>query len=414
MTTTKEFTYASIVPLIGGENLGIMQAMNSQLPEWILSYSDFQGNDSHFVNYLREKKNWGGEYAFLDEDSSKRKTVDIVNTVCPCAGLSSLSRSSGAEPSVNEWMYKTAEYVLSEIKPQVFWGENAPRLFSKSGEKVAAQLHKIGVRNGYSLNLYFTESRLHGIAQTRPRTFYFFTPGVYETPIFRYIRKPQELIEDILYREVAENDPMNRVINRNETPYENPWLGFCMHKAGVKTIEEYYNVIEKTTNCIVESDRIVNNLNEAAEWMESTGFPEKFSVRARAMQEKVNQGKGYWAHGITVPKGQIPAFIGAQPHYLVNPFQERYITLREGLRIMKMPDDFNMIGSSPDSPINANMICQNVPVTTAADMTKFVLEYLRGNLDSVKSSFVKQNNKKMEHHIAQREENTLEKFISLH
>ncbi len=412
--TTKEFTYASIVPLIGGENLGIMQAMDGQLPEWILSYSDFQANDSHFVNYLKEKKGWDGEYAFLDEGVSKRKSVDIVNTVCPCAGLSSLSTTSSADSAVNEWMYKTAEYVLSEIKPRVFWGENAPRLFSKSGEKVADQLHKIGTRNGYSLNLYFTESKLHGIAQKRPRTFYFFTQGVHETPIFRYIRNPQEPIEDILYKEVSENDPMNRIINRNETPYENAWLRFCMHKAKAETITEYYNTIEKTTNCIVESDRIVNDLNEAAEWMESVGLPEKFSVRARAMQEKLNQGKGYWAHGITVPKGLIPAFIGAQTHYLVNPFQERYITLREGLRIMKMPDDFNMIGSSPDSPINANMICQNVPVTTAADMATFVLEYLRGDLDSVQSSFVKQNNKNMRHNIAPREENTLEEFISLH
>jgi site-specific DNA-cytosine methylase len=411
--SNNDITYASIVPLIGGENLGVMKAMEGQLPEWILSYKDFKANDDHLVNYLRTQKNWDGEYAFLDEDSSKRKTVDIVNTTCPCAGLSSLSTTSGADSEVNEWMYRTAEYVLSEVRPEVFWGENAPRLFSKVGDKVAQRLHDIGKKNGYSLNLYYTESRLHGIAQKRPRTFYFFTKGAEETPIFRYIRRPMEPVEDILSHDIADDDPMNVLINSDD-PMDNPWLRFCMHKNDCETIEDYYNVIEKTTNCIVESDRLVQNLNEAADWMESMSFPEKFSKRARAMQEKLDQGRGYWAHGITVPKGQIPSFIGAMPHYLVNPFQGRFLTLREGLRIMKIPDDFNMVGSSPQSPANANHICQNVPVTTAADMAQFVLEYLRGETDRVNGSFVKQSNAKMSHTVVSREESTLDEFISLH
>jgi len=411
--SNNDITYASIVPLIGGENLGVMKAMEGQLPEWVLSYSDFGANDSHFINYLRTEKNWDGEYAFLDEDSSKRKTVDVVNTVCPCAGLSSLSTTSSADSEVNEWMYRTAEYVLSEVQPEVFWGENAPRLFSKVGDKVAQRLHDIGKKNGYSLNLYYTESRLHGIAQKRPRTFYFFTKGAEETPIFRYIRRPMEPIEDILSQDIADDDPMNVLINSAD-PMDNPWLRFCMHKNDCETIEDYYNVIEKTTNCIVESDRLVQNLNETADWMESMSFPEKFSKRARAMQEKLDQGRGYWAHGITVPKGQIPSFIGAMPHYLVNPFQGRFLTLREGLRIMKIPDDFNMVGSSPQSPANANHICQNVPVTTAADMAEFVLEYLRGETDKVSGSFVKQSNAKRGHTIVSREESTLDEFISLH
>ena len=410
---TDNHTYASIVPLIGGENLGIMEAMNGQLPEWILSYSDFEGNDSHFVNYLREKKNWDGEYAFLDEDSSKRKTVDVVNTVCPCAGLSSLSTTSSADSAVNEWMYKTAEYVLSEVKPQVFWGENAPRLFSKVGEKVAQELHRIGNKNGYSLNLYYTESRLHGIAQKRPRTFYFFTKGVEESPIFRYIRRPMEPIQDILTRDIDESDRMNRLMN-TDSPLDNPWLRFCMHKNDCETIEEYYNKIEKTTNCIVQSDKLVQNLNEAADWMESMNFPERYSRRARAMQEKVDQGRGYWAHGITVPKGEIPSFIGAMPHYMVNPFKDSFLTLRDGLRIMKMPDDFDMVGEKPQSPANANMICQNVPVTTAADMATFVLEYLRGETDTVRGDYIKQSNLKMSYDVLSRDESTLEEFIGLH
>jgi len=408
-----KITYGSIVPLIGGENFGIMKSMDNQMPEWVLSYTDFAKNDAHFINHLR-KKGWEGNYTFLNEEGNedyRAGYVDVVNTVCPCAGLSSLSVSSSADSSVNEWMYTTAEYVLGTVKPKVFWGENAPRLFTKAGEKVANKLHEIAKEHGYTLNLYYTESRLHGLAQKRPRTFYFFTKGE-ETPVFRYIRRPLENIEDILKKDIDEGDPMNVLIN-GENPMDNPWVAYCVHKSGSKSLEEYYDKIDKTTNCIVSSDNISDNLNEVADWMEAQGFDQKFANRARAMQEKVDDGKGYWAHGVTMPKGEIPSLIGAMPHSLINPFKEQFLTLRDALRIMKMPEDFNMVGENPQSPGNANAICQNVPVTTASDMMDFVIEYLNGVTDTVQADFVRQNNSTMKHEIVGKEVIELDQFFSL-
>ena len=123
-------SYGSIVPLIGGESLGIQESLGGKQPEWVLSYKDFEANDAHYVNYLRDK-GWQGDYVFLDEDKKyKAKKVDVVNTVCPCAGLSTLSAGSSGTNPVNNWMYETAEYVLGTISPKVFWGENAPRSVS--------------------------------------------------------------------------------------------------------------------------------------------------------------------------------------------------------------------------------------------------------------------------------------------
>ena len=99
---------------------------------------------------------------------------------------------------------------------------------------------------------------------------------------------------------------------------------------------------------------------------------------------------------------------------MVNPFKDSFLTLRDGLRIMKMPDDFDMVGEKPQSPANANMICQNVPVTTAADMATFVLEYLRGETDTVRGDYIKQSNLKMSYDVLSRDESTLEEFIGLH
>lgn len=385
-------TYGTIVPLIGGENIGIMNAMEGQLPEWVLSYKPFTANDEHFINYIRGK-GYTGEYTYLDEEGNEDyipEKVDVVNTVCPCAGLSSLNVHNSVDSATNDWMYLTANYVLGKVKPRVFWGENAPRLFTKAGTTVADKLAEIGKEHGYSLNLYYTESRLHGLSQIRPRTFYFFTDS--ETaPIFPWHRKPQEGIEEILKQKPIKDDPMDITANKR-SPYENSWLQYHLAATGTKTIAELQKTFTKTENLIVNAEGGYNKgLLEVADWMEANGH-DKTGARARAMQAKRDQGKGYWAHGITIPRGnQIPSLIGALPTSLLNPYTDNWITIRDCLRIMKMPDDFNLVGENPASKVNH--ICQNVPASTAEDMMKNVLLYLEGHVEFAPTSLVRQNNK---------------------
>ena len=102
--------HASIVPLIGGETLGQMAAFGTK-PDYLLSYTPFSNNDSHLVNHLEDVP-----YILLDQGGKHPHSVDIVNAVCPCAGLSSLSPSANSESAVNDWMMITAKYVLEEMK----------------------------------------------------------------------------------------------------------------------------------------------------------------------------------------------------------------------------------------------------------------------------------------------------------
>ena len=37
---------------------------------------------------------------------------------------------------INQWMTETANYILGEYKPRVFWGENAPGFAGKIGKTV--------------------------------------------------------------------------------------------------------------------------------------------------------------------------------------------------------------------------------------------------------------------------------------
>ena len=95
---SKNLTYGSIVPLIGGESLGISESLGGQNPEWVLSYSDFEANDAHYLNYLRTKKNYTGDYVKLDELLSVSDTT-ILNDVAGDSRFSTNGVSFSLAPS---------------------------------------------------------------------------------------------------------------------------------------------------------------------------------------------------------------------------------------------------------------------------------------------------------------------------
>ena len=74
--------YASIVPLIGGETIA-MQNVLGKRPEYILSYPDFEANDTHLLEYYKNEVPY---HVIKDGQLPDVKSVDVVNTVCPCAG----------------------------------------------------------------------------------------------------------------------------------------------------------------------------------------------------------------------------------------------------------------------------------------------------------------------------------------
>lgn len=391
----KKVTYASVIPLIGGETLGVMRALNGQLPEYMLSYTPFGGHDRLLVEHLRTTKNWKGDYIAIDaQPDYKPAYVDFVNSVCPCAGLSALSTTSSGDSAVNEWLYTSAKYVLSTIKPKVFWGENAPRLYSTMGKKVADTLYKIGRENGYTFTIYYTESKLHGLSQKRPRTFYFFTKrDDAKVPMISRFKREPEAIERIFEIPIASDDPMNIVTNK-DNPADDPWIRFCMHQKGVKTLKEYYDQMEGTEPMIYSAEHLSNGFEGTSEWFAANGL-EKHCRKVEHMREKVKKKMGYWGHGTTIGKGIIPSLVAHLPSSLVDAERGRYMTMRDCLRIMKMPDDFVITPEKDESPLrHLNKIAQNVPVTTAADMASEVVRYCTSpeSFEYISGSYVRQNN----------------------
>jgi len=364
--------YASIVPLIGGETIAMQNVANTK-PEYILSYSAFEANDRQLVEYYENKV----PYYHLDDGVQRDLPyVDVINTVCPCAGLSSLSPSASSTNSNNDWMLATARHVLGTLKPKVFWGENAPRLASKMGEPIVEQLRRIAGQNGYSLSIYKTKSILHGLSQVRDRTFYFFWQGNM-IPKLSYIERKHERIEDLIRNvELLEDDPMNVLVNKNK-PSDNPLYKYVLEEIeGGITHSQFQDKIIKSTgpHDWIEAH---TKYNKVAEWMLEKGY-ENEARKCTRMYHKLKSGGNIMRKTTEIPKDYIGAFVGHMPGSLTHPDEDRYLTIRECLAIMKLPGDFMLQGGVK----NLNMICQNVPVTTAQDMAEQVDSFVHGRLDN--------------------------------
>ena len=425
--------WASIVPLIGGETIA-MENVFEKRPAYIMSYREFANNDKHIVEHYRNQCNdpedganyvpyyilgepfiWHGQQmrASFDIDGQpinhpkeemNGRYVDVVNTICPCAGLSSLNVKPSGDAEINDYMIKTAKHVLEEIGPKVFWGENAPRLATKLGEPVVKKLRAIGKKNGYTFSLYKTKSLLHGLSQVRDRSFYFFWKGD-EVPMFDWYNREHERIEDTI-RKVKRDptDPMSALANTKTPSKDDLYYKYVLevihngmsHNDFQKTLKRSVNVQE-----YIEKH---SNYNDYADWLETFGET-KQAEKARAMYKKLSvKGTNIMRRTTEVPANYIGAFVGHMPMNLTHPDEDRYLTYRECMEIMKLPSDFIMLNPKK----NLNHLCQNVPVTTAEDMAYNIKSFLNGECEMIYDDFVIQCNKS---HSIQTNPSTLEKFM---
>ena len=366
--------FASIVPLIGGATIA-MQNVLQRKPEYILSYEDFKANDSHLVQYYKGRVPY---YLYGDNGVPDVPNVEVINTVCPCAGLSSLSPTASSDAAANDWMLTTANFVLGSLKPQVFWGENAPGLASNIGRPVVKKLRKIAKQFGYTFSIYKTRSVLHGLGQVRNRTFYFFWKGD-KTPQFEYIKREHEKIEDTIRSVEYDSKDSMSVLTNEDVPSKNPYYRYILEEmCGGITHKEFQDTrISRSQNAMDYIEWNGGNYKDVSKWMYSQGYT-KLAERCLKMYEKLSEGGNIMRKICHFPKGTIGAFVGHMPKHLTHPDEDRYLTLRECLSIMKLPKDFILQGGVK----NLNHVCQNVPVTTAEDMAAHVEKFVDGRLSN--------------------------------
>lgn len=395
----QKIKFATIVPLIGGMTVGNTMATGSD-PDFFLSYPAFKGNDSHAIEHFKETP-----YYTIDPESNEMiqeegspkipknlfKDVDFVTAVCPCSGLSMMNTSSkegsssarGADAQQNQWMYKSAEFILENVKPKVFWGENAPGLYTTAGVGVVEKLREIGEKNGYSLSLYKTNTIFHGIPQKRERTFYFFWDSP-KAPILSSYRREHKPLAEYL-AEVPDWATAQDVFLGLKTTEDSVYNQY------LKTQETTFQEIGKNYNTFIQWMAYENKLDSVMEFAQGKDDRESKHLHKIAVhvKKKLAMGLGWWDASPHFTREHINAVIFRQMTSGLHPDATRGLNVREFMHLMGLPHDFNLASTQ------WNHIAQNVPTCTARDMTLEVIKYCKGEITEFGDSFVKQSNSQL-------------------
>lgn len=406
---SKKYRWGTMVPLIGGSAIGCSQATGT-LPQFHFSFDGFDANDAGILNYWKDANI---PYYHIDSEevplTEKRfQNIDFVNSVCPCAALARINTSTGdkvgGHAPQNQWMYKSAEFVLENIKPTVYWGENAPALNMDAGKPVVETLVKIGKKYGYSFSIYKTSTLLHGLPQKRERCFYFFWKGD-QIPILNYFDRERKtykdfildvdkrnlsLMDEFLWTEnIVATDfiPLKYLIDRSGLSYE-------------EFIDTYSTDTVTTTLGLIDKEGI---MDELLDYMRKNCADAKKPNKKtwveflEYVKEKWDDDKGVFYNGPIIVKNYAPAVISKNAGNLIHPTEDRHLNYREILCLMGMPDDFIPIDyTGRHKYCTGQMIGQNVPVNTARDVATQVLRFIDGDktlrYTSVKNGYYLQNN----------------------
>ena len=387
--------WGTIIPLIGGMAVGNAKAFGSK-PEWAVSFKGFENNNRHFRNYWSDVP----FHHIVDDgsipDLTWLKPVDVVTTVCPCAGLSMLNCASdgkkarGCNALQNGWMYLTTEAVLRYVKPKVLMGENAPGLFTKAGTEVRERLCELAESYGYSVSFMKTDTYLHGIPQHRIRTFYFFWKSD-TAPVLNY-RHSLDVPPLVDYLKQIPTDAPNQ-IEINPSLSENTTLLYMKKMEGDNWRQALLDHNRHAWGYITKH----NLYDDFISFCESRGGKQdlKYIERANYIRNKLSinpeTGKpygGYWNDSVLYyGKDAVNAVIGKNVHLTVHPTEDRSFTIRELLWLMGHPHDFELLENK-----HIYTIFQNVPSCTAYDWSDEIVKFLNDELQASDAKVLMQNN----------------------
>jgi len=381
-------TWAPLVPLIGGQMLGAEKAFGKP-PVAIYSYDGFEANDSHYINYQNNVKKRGLEYIVLNEANPMPKhKVDVISGTPPCAALSQLNTGrseevKGSNCAKNEYMYEVFKDGIDKFEAKAVVVENAPALYTNKGRGVAHNLFDICKERGYSLTLYKTSTKYHGLPQARDRTFAIGWKSE-TSPIMSWYKRDRETFLEHLNR--VPPDALQQDLIVNDGVATEPYWRFIKMKTNRDPRELCIEANVKSTFNYVNGKGL---LPEANQWFKDIGDEKGIKLSEHAIK-KFGMGKGIWDGSVHVFGEYMNAVIGRNMVDSIHPVHERSLTIRECLHMMGFPHDFELVGGLP----KVNHIAQNVPVPTSRDIHTEILKFIEGKLSLSDTNFFRQNNHK--------------------
>lgn len=372
-----KISHAAVLPLFGGMAYGMSQAFGSE-PDFALSWDLFGKNDASF------KKNFKSPFYSIDDKDfkgiiSSLKTPQVVHCVPPCAGLSMLNsggnansgKKRGSEAEQNKWMYNVLEIGMKTLKAPVVVFENAPGLFQKIGDGARKNLQDIAKENGYSTSIVLTDTLLHGVPQSRKRTFAIFWKGE-DAPVFQRVQRDRQNFHDFLNQERPKT-PEDMIFPYKVKLENDPFMSFILHKYK----DDWRSVLNDFPRNLISIGLFLRQrdlFDEAIKWGDKNN--EKLSRILRHWKSKLDKGMGYWDPSPLFFKEHTNAII-TKNWAIIHPSEDRWLSVREMMSMMGLPNSY-----SHAQPSHVNAVCQNVPCGTAKDIGLHIKDFLNGKTKS--------------------------------
>jgi site-specific DNA-cytosine methylase len=343
-------------------------------PVVISSYDGFEEQDNLLINYT----NWNYKKYKLQEVEFKEE-IDIVVTNPPCSGLSNMTSSKYVSKDEKlekiHLIKKITSDAIKMYRPKVLIGENSSNLYTSSGSEITNDLLELCNEFGYSMVYYNTDAFLHGAPQYRKRTIYFLVKGEY-VPVIPLIKKDPVHYEDVLKstRTTPESDMIIAPSLCNNYIYEYMKKNnFDIRKELLNS--DCYEWVKRNN----KSDEILNFYKNEPE---SVNYK-----KSKKLFDKLESGDGMWHNFPMVISNTTPPIISKTLRRLLHPTEDRSLNIREAMTLMGFPSDFSFPKKS-----KYKLITKNVPIELGEDMIKVAIDFISGNITSVKSNFLKIDN----------------------
>jgi site-specific DNA-cytosine methylase len=339
--------HVSICPLAGGLPLGAELALD-QPPEFVISDSAFDLNDQFYMNYM-ESKGHNLQRFCLDKQSDREylnpkmfSDIKLATIVPPCSGLSRMCNAYNEIPMLerapNQWMFKFATFAM-DMGIENILIENAPALTKwNSTTEIRHYLRKLGTDRNYYPFFIYTDTNLHGIPQSRRRSFFGYSKN--GVPNFK-----QHKVDHPDYVDYLNSFPITPDQKRGSWHISQNELWPFIQKFNVPLLPN-----RKLFSTILSS----NLSQEFSHWAESNGLHKYVRMCQRSLTKEVWDSTPLVcsnSYTRTVTGRFMKEFYRKDT---LNSFSDR-----DCFRLMAMPDDYPL-----PPPKYMNIVAQNVPVTT--------------------------------------------------
>jgi site-specific DNA-cytosine methylase len=274
-------------------------------------------------------------------------------------------------------MITGAEQAMKFSEPRCIIVENAPKLFTPYGVPFAQRIANLAANYNYSMSMVKTSTIHHGLPQDRPRTFYFLWRGN-KAPILNQISKAYTPFHEFM---LNGDFPTSDLASKKAPPSTDPYWQFIVSKnPSLSKQEILQKYAGKTTVSVWMTIRRNDWIDDAILFMKAHGY-EKQETWLKYAKGKLAQGLGVMDASVKMSWEKTRSLMWQTAPHTMHPFEDRWLSVTELLTLMGFPYDF--YSKAPISQKDHNVICQNVPVCTAADWINEIAESFDGNREWV-------------------------------